>query len=138
MDLQQIFEVRRVMEGYAAALAADRATQADIAALEATLIELARLDRHAPPQAYMEIDRAFHRGIARAAHNKYLESSLSRLYNLNLRLWYLDLEKIGPMSAAIAQHRQVLQAVVARDADRAAAAMREHISDFQTRIKDTL
>jgi DNA-binding GntR family transcriptional regulator len=134
-DLQQIFELRQVLEGYAAALAAERATEADLGALEASLEPLKQNPDPNDTQTYIEIDTAFHRALARSAHNTYLEDNLSRMYNLNLRLWYFSLSKIGPMREAIEQHRTVIEAIKCRDVHIAEAAVRKHIRDFQTRVK---
>ncbi len=134
-DLQQIFELRQLLEGHAAALAAERATEADIATLEQALADLDAADARNDTQAHIEIDRAFHGALARSAHNKFLRSALGRLYNLNLRLWYLALERIGPMHDAVEQHRAALEAIKEHDSQKAEAAIREHIADFQERIR---
>jgi DNA-binding GntR family transcriptional regulator len=131
-DLQQIFELRKELEGYAAALAAERATPEDVAGMERIL---AALDGAGGAQASITVDNAFHHALARSAHNKFLRSTLSRLYYLNLRLWYLALDRIGPMRDAIEQHRAVLAAIKRRDGQKAEAAIREHIADFQERIR---
>lgn len=138
VDLQQIFELRRSLEGYAAGLAAERATPADIAAMRAALAGLEAAEPGAGPEIYITIDQAFHRALARGAHNRFLENTLSRMYNLNLRLWYMALDKIGPMRQAIDEHQRVLAAIVQRDGPRAEAAMREHITGFQNRIRGLL
>ena len=137
-DLQQIFELRRILEGYAAVLAAERATEADLTAMEATLTKLHEADRRGDAQAYIEVDRAFHRALARGAHNRFLEYILTRMYHLNLRLWYLALDKIGPMRETIEEHRRVLEAVARHDGPQAGAAIGDHITAFQTRIRDIL
>lgn len=133
-DLNEIFELRLELEGYAAALAAQRANPNDVAALQAALTPLTALclDNNA---AQIEIDRAFHRVLAHATHNKFLEIHLAQLYNLNLRLWYLALGKIGPMSDAIEQHAVILNAIRARDLECARTTMQNHIREFQVRIK---
>jgi DNA-binding GntR family transcriptional regulator len=138
LDLQQIFELRRLVEGNAAALAAERAGEADLDAMRAALAELDRLAPDSSPEAYIAVDRAFHRALGRAAHNRFLEETLSRLYNLNLRLWYLALDKIGPMRQAVDEHRRILEALVEHDGPRAEAAMRGHITSFQNRIRELL
>lgn len=134
-DLQQIFELRQVLEGYAGALAAERATEADLAALEESIAPLDRDPAPSTTQEFIEIDSAFHRALARSAHNTYLEDNLARMYNLNLRLWYFSLSKIGPMREAIEQHRAVVEAIKCRDSHIAEAAVRKHIRDFQLRVK---
>jgi DNA-binding GntR family transcriptional regulator len=137
-DLQQIFEVRRMIEGYAAALAAERATAADCTALRAALAQLSSSESNGDTHLYMEIDRQFHRALARSAHNKYLETTLSRLYNLNLRLWFLALAKIGPMREAIEELQRVIDAIEHRDGPAAESAICDHITGFQERIRAIL
>jgi DNA-binding GntR family transcriptional regulator len=138
VDLQQIFELRRTIEGHAASLAAERATETDLAALAAALAPLDTLAPEAGPEAYIVLDQRFHRAVAHAAHNRFLEGTLSRMYYLNLRLWYLALDKIGPMRPAIDEHRRVLGAIAAHDGAGAEAAMRDHITHFQNRVRDLL
>jgi DNA-binding GntR family transcriptional regulator len=134
-DLQEIFELRQETEGYAAALAAGRATPADLASLQQTLAGLETLEPLGDIAGHIEVDREFHRGISRAAHNRFLQAILTRLYNLNLRLWYLALDRLGPMHGSIEQHREVYNAIGRRDAPGAEAAMRQHIRAFQERIR---
>jgi DNA-binding GntR family transcriptional regulator len=134
-DLQQIFELRQVLEGHAAALAAERATDAEIAALEEALAPLDQNPEAIDTQAYIEIDSAFHRALARSTHNGLLEDNLGRMYNLNLRLWYFSLSQIGPMRDAIEQHRAVVEAIKCHDIHIAEAAVRKHIRDFHMRVK---
>ncbi|MFN8446152.1 MAG: GntR family transcriptional regulator [Caldilineaceae bacterium] len=135
-DLQQIFELRRVIEGYAATLAAERATAADCAALRAALAQLSNSE--ADTTLHIEMDRQFHRALARSAHNKYLETTLSRMYNLNLRLWFLALAKIGPMRESIEELERVLDAIERHDGPAAERAIREHITGFQEKIRAIL
>ncbi len=134
-DLQQLFELRRTVEGFAAALAAERAREADLCTLDRIVAALDEVHSLEDTQAHIEIDRAFHAALAHSAHNRFLQSTANRLFNLNLRLWYLALDRIGPMHAAIEQHRAVLEAIRRRDGRAAEAAIREHITDFQERIR---
>jgi DNA-binding GntR family transcriptional regulator len=137
-DLQEIFELRQETEGYAAALAASRATPGDLATLQDCLTALARLDPCGDTAGHVEIDREFHRGVSRAAHNRFLQAVLTRLYNLNLRLWYLVLDRLGPMHESIDQHRAVYAAICRHDAPAADVAMRQHIRQFQDRIRSLI
>jgi GntR family transcriptional repressor for pyruvate dehydrogenase complex len=81
-DLASIYELRLDLEGAAAALAAVRRTEADIAALAAILKSLdGKL--HVPDEA-VELDIAFHRAIAEATHNRYYVDLIQYL-NLQIR-----------------------------------------------------
>ena len=137
-DLQQIFELRRTLEGYAAGLAAERATPTDLERMHTVLAALEQIGPDADAEAHIAIDRAFHRALARAAHNPFLEATLARMYTLSLRLWYLALARIGPMRESIEDLRAVVDAVARRDSAQAEAALRAHITAFQQRIRDIL
>ncbi len=137
-DMQQIFELRQELEGYAAALAAERANETDLAVLDSALDPLLQISDPGESLAYIQVDRAFHRAVARASHNKYLENQLGRMYNLNLRLWYFALAKLGPIRDMAEQHRAIQNAIQCRDSHIAEAAMRKHIREFQSRIKAVL
>jgi DNA-binding GntR family transcriptional regulator len=137
-DLPQIFEVRQAIEGYSTALASERATPGQLEAMAGILARLADLAPEGDTRAHIALDRAFHMAVARAAHNRFVLATVQRLYLLNLRLWYLALERVGPMHSSLEQHWVVLAGLNARDAAAAGAAMRKHIGDFQDRIRAVL
>ena len=131
-DLQHLFELRQCLEGYAARLATERATQAEMASMEALLAGLRADDS---TRVHIVTDGAFHAALAQNAHNKFLRATLNRLYDLNVRLWYLVLDRIGPMHAAVEQHWTVLEAITHRDGPSAEVAIRAHIAEFHDRIR---
>ncbi len=137
-DLQQIFELRQELEGYAAALAAERANEMDLLALERALSPLDEADQPLTSPGYIQIDRAFHQALARSTHNKFLENQLAGLYNLQLRLWYMALDKLGSIRDMAEQHRTILHAIECHDSHIAESAMRKHVQDFQSRVKTAL
>jgi len=136
-DLQEIFEVRIVLAGFCARLAAQRVTANQIAQMEAVLQDLEQV-QSGDYKTLMEIDRRFQRLMYKTAGNDILAESLDRLYDLSLRIWYLVLHQLGDVRDAIEQHRQVLEALKAKDGARAEALIKEHILQFQQRIKAVL
>jgi len=136
-DLQKIFELRIIMEGFCARLAAQRVTQAQLDRMENVLQELDQL-QESDPQALMSIDRRFHRLLYTAADNEFMTDILDRLYDLSLRLWYLVLNRLSEVKHSIEQHLIVLDALKEGDADRAEAVIRKHIVEFQQSIKAAL
>jgi len=136
-DLARITEVRVVLEGHAARLAAERGTVADRAALAALLAELGSVQ--VPEQReLMKLDREIHRTIYRSARNSFLESTLERYFNLSLRLWFLVLDQGVRLREAVTEHRAILEAVMAGDGDRADEAMRRHVAGFESAIRRVL
>lgn len=136
-DLQKIFEIRVVLEGFCARLAADRVTEAQLAAMEA-LIE--RLDRTADTdgRALMAVDEEFHELLYQAADNELLADTLRRLLAQSFRIWYLVLDRLNGVRAAMEQHVSITRALEARDGALAEIIVQEHISEFQQQIKAAL
>ena len=136
-DLARITEVRVVLESHAARLAAERLSTADrdtLAQLLERLEEGPTLDQ----RGLMRLDQQIHREIYRAARNPFLESTLERYFNLSLRLWYLVLDHEIRLREAVVEHVELLRAVLAGDAARAADGMRRHVTGFEQEIRKAL
>ena len=136
-DLQKIFEVRIVLTGFCARLAAQRGTTDQVAQMEQVLRGLEQV-QSGDYKVLIDIDRRFQRLMYQAAGNDILAESLDRLYDLSLRIWYLVLHQLGDVRDAIEQHRQVAEALKARDGARAEALIQQHIVQFQQKIKAVL
>ena len=133
-DLQKILEVRMVLVGFCARLAAGRITEEQIAQMEAILQDLEQV-QDGDAKALMAIDERFQTLLYQAAGNEFLAEALGRLYAQSLRLWYLALDRLGGMRGVIEQHRGVAEALKAGDGARAEALIQQHIAQFQQRIK---
>jgi DNA-binding GntR family transcriptional regulator len=138
-DLQQLSEMRLTLETLCARLAAQRATADELAVLEAL--------RHAQRQAatpvedkrrLFDLDHKFHQAIARAAHNQYLAHTLEHLFGLTQRLWYLQLPHLDLLPSAVEKHVELVAAIKARDGERAASLMHDHVQQFYDHVLETL
>ncbi len=136
-DLQKIFEVRMVLEGFCARLVAQRITQERIAQIEVTLQELEQVP-DGDWRAVMKIDERFHELIYLAADNEFLADTLSRLHALSLRLWYLVLDGVEDVRGEVAVHREIIPALKAGDGAWAEALMQKHLAGFQRTIRAVL
>ena len=133
-DIVHIAEVRAELEAHAARLAAKRiddTLRATAAALDA---ELQAIEGTTGIDAYMRLDERVHHFVWEAAGNPYLLDALERLWALSLRIWHLVLERVAALPAAVHEQRALLEAVVAGDARRAGARMREHVQAFEAEI----
>lgn len=135
MDLQRLFEVRLILEGVAARLAAQRGTPEHWQRMEAALANLPAENESANNQTIIAIDQTCHEIIYEAVDNEFLKDSLVTMYALSLRLWYFALSKIGNMRSAILEHVTILEALKAGDAERAATLLEQHIRQFQEEIQ---
>jgi DNA-binding GntR family transcriptional regulator len=135
-DLTRLCEVRVALEPEAARLAAERATQADLAELRALLAELDGGRSH-EPRALIDLDERIHRAIYHASHNPFLAETLEGYYAHALRIWMVALARTN-IGAAVGGHHTVLDAVVRGDGARAARLMREHVESFEAAMRDVL
>lgn len=129
-------EVRQILEGETAALAAGRATGEDIKRLEASVTEMeAHVDSL---EKFAEADLQFHQALAAATHNELMALLLNPVTGLltDIMMQLSPLPKAR--EEAIKHHRAILRAIKRHDGDSARRAMREHLSQFERRFKEYL
>ena len=136
-DLQQISEIRMLLEPYCAQQAAIHATADDIVVLEALSQEQGQIPQDQPKQLF-DLDHKFHQAIARAAKNRYLAEILENFYGHSKRAWFLVLPHLAFLSAAVESHLAMVQAIKNKDAERAASMMQEHVQDFYEKVFEIL
>ncbi|MGA9533558.1 MAG: GntR family transcriptional regulator [Anaerolineales bacterium] len=136
-NLRQLSELRILLEGFAARLAAERLSEDDLTILESLRKEQAHIPLEDPPRMFA-LDHRFHQAIARAAGNDYLAQALERFYGLSLRLWHLALPEPGVLAQAVEEHLDLVDALRSRDAERAERLMQEHVRAFYDRVLEVL
>ncbi len=137
-DLAAISDVRVVLEGHAAFRAAERITPAQLIELEALLGELGGEDVGADAAALMVLDARVHRLVHRCAANPYLEQTLSRYFNLSLRIWHLVLERLPHLPARVHEHTDLLEAIRAREPERSRKIVADKSATFEDEIRAVL
>jgi DNA-binding GntR family transcriptional regulator len=138
-DLAAISEMRQVLEPLAArraALMAKPQVRSELAAKAEKIASMGEEPEDKRP--LMEYDIDVHRLIYRAAENPHLEETLVRLDNLATRIWCLVLDRLPSVSQHIREHVALLEAIVDRDADRAAELAESHVTHFETTIRAVL
>jgi DNA-binding GntR family transcriptional regulator len=133
-DIVNISEVRAELEGYAAALAAERLDDGHRAAAEALLREVADLAESGDQDWLMRFDERIHRFTWEAAGNPYLVETLERYFTHSLRIWYLVLDRLPGLGHAVHDQTHLVEALLQGDAERARAIMQEHVLAFQREL----
>jgi DNA-binding GntR family transcriptional regulator len=131
-DIVHISEVRAELEAHAAELAARRLDDATRERAQTLLRRIATVDARA--DALMGLDEAIHRLVWDSAHNPYLAETLERYFLLSLRVWYVVLDRVPGLGAAVVDHARLLEAILDGDAERARALMHEHVIEFEREI----
>jgi len=126
-QLNELYVVREVLEGMVARLAAQHASDAEIALLRDMVAQ--DQTRGDDPYELAAANRAFHRRLTLAAHNSYLLAQIDHMKQSLLLLdgtTFVDAER---RQAAIEEHTAIVDAVETRDIDKAEAAGRRHIRE---------
>jgi DNA-binding FadR family transcriptional regulator len=139
--LAEYLECRRILEIEAVGLAAQRATEQDLAALSdafarmTTSAERARANP-AAEDLYHQADIAFHRAVIAATGNRALGNMTAPIHRAlgearrPLARPELRLERSLP------EHRRILSAIASADADEARAAMRDHLATVEGYLRE--
>jgi DNA-binding GntR family transcriptional regulator len=138
LDLAVLSEVRGVLEGFTARLAAKRSTAADRDATVALIAELRELTAAADERRLIDLDQRIHRHVYRCAHNAFLEATLDGYYVLTLRIWFLALDRVTRLDDAVKEHLELLEAIRDGEPKSAEAAMQRHVASFEQAIRQVL
>lgn len=131
--LYELYLVREVLEGTAAAEAARNAKPAEVHALEESIDRQRGMARNI--QAFTAENKHFHHRLYEAAHNRFLVRTLQSLTDSVSLLGPTAIDTAEWVKQATGQHARITEAIGRRDADEAAEAMREHMRDgFKRRL----
>ncbi len=133
-QLGELYEVRGVVEGLAARLAARHAAPEEIAVLRG-MVEADRALAGRPGEL-ARANKRFHRQMHRASHNRYLDQMLQGMRRSLALLSTTSLSAPGRGAESVAEHDAIIRAIEARDEDAADVAARRHISNaYVSRLK---
>ena len=125
-EIQESYEVRAALEGYAARLAATRASDDEIAAI--TEIQRLRDAETNPTREFrVRTNRQFHDGIIKAARNDRLAEAIYRSGRFYFNERIAAITSREDFAANQSDHARIVLALQSRDPAGAEEAMRSHI-----------
>lgn len=123
--MAELYDVRESLEGTAAALAARYADSCELRVLEAILAAHRELPDDA--RVHARENKVLHEHIYRAAHNRFLLSSLQSLHDSVALLGRTTFAAPGRIAEAWGEHAAIVAAISARDEAGAEALARQHV-----------
>ncbi len=136
-DVQEIYEFRSLIDGYACRLAAERATAEQAKSLYLNHLELLAATQDNDIDRYVLADREFYSVLSEACGNSFIAETIPRIFNLHLRLWFFISSKRGNWHSIAESHevmtKAVAEAIKQKDPDQAEFAMKSYVSQ---RIED--
>ena len=130
---RELFEIRRMIEPAAAALAAERANDADIAEMELAYAAMETADQTS--DGAIDADLRFHRAVLAGSHNELL-TQMGSVIGVGLLVSFrIASDSYG---VSLLQHRYVLDAIRSRQSDAAMQAMQQLLASTRAFLEREL
>ena len=127
-DLDEVFTVMALLEGQCAKETAQRASDAELTRLKRIHADLEAAAESGDINGFFEANQAFHHTLQEIADNRWLLQVITDLRKVIKLSRHHSLFSEGRLEQSLAEHRAILDALLARDAEGAELRMREHIS----------
>ena len=126
-DVRHTFEVLADLEGLSGELAAQRITDDELAELRALHYEMLACHARADLSGYYRLNAQIHSGITAAAKNPVLARTYRELNARVQALRFRSNQDRVKWSAAVKEHEQMIQALMARDGGALKAVLLDHL-----------
>ena len=133
-DVQEIFQMRLILEPAAAELAAERAKPEHLQRLRT----LAEVDPEADYQSSVVRVSEFHAALADACGNTRLAATLKRLLEGSQRLYFVGLDLTESVTDHQAGHRELVDAILKGNHHLAGQIAREHVETGQLQVVEAI
>lgn len=130
-DIEEAFELRLLLEPYAARVAALRAQPEHVDALQMAndqMREAAQSDDEEHVARVQHYNNRFHHALLDAAQSARVRSLVENLLDMPILIGSFYFYSKAHMLRSVEQHQQIIGAIQAQDADYAESAMRLHLS----------
>jgi DNA-binding GntR family transcriptional regulator len=133
-EIEEIVAVRRLVEKLAIRGAVEQSTERDIARLRALVLEIGRAARAGDEEQLMQLDLSFHYGICRASGHRTLADLMECILPRLAVIFYRQIMLSVTPDEMEQAHAELVDAIDARDSDRAVEAVDRHIDHFYSDI----
>ncbi len=137
-DIADVFEIRAALEGLAGALAAERITEEELDEMERLLVEKGEAIHQNDIDKLVEADTRFHEALYKASRNERLTTIISNLREQIQRFRLTSLSVPGRRTDSLEEHRNILEAIQARDIQVARQLAQEHIENAENVLIESL
>ncbi len=130
-DLADVYHLLSLLESDAAGVVATRATDAELAELQAlhTELEAAALPGTTNADAFFAVNERFHMRLLEIANNRWRDQMVADLRKVMKLNRHNSLLKTGRIAESLVEHRSILHALLARDARATVLRMQEHFAN---------
>ena len=127
-DVEQIYDIIAILEGYAAEVAARRLTKEGIQALTSLHHKMIDLNAEQDFKTWLEHNTLFHAHIVQAGGNRHLSKLITGLRDRLYRYRFLSVTILGQSEKYSDDHEKILTALRGKKAQQAGKSMRDHVN----------
>ena len=126
-DLTDVYHLLSLLESDAASVVALQATDAQLKELQALHDRLEKASQNR--ERFFELNEAFHMRLLEVANNRWRDQMVADLRKVMKLNRHDSLLKSGRIKESLSEHRTIMAAMAARNAELAANAMRTHFAN---------
>lgn len=131
-EIDEYFSIREALERYAAPLIVAHITEAEIAALEASVTEAENYFHSGDTQNFLLCNGAFQELLLNSAHSSLYCRMVANLNDVTTLLRALSLKNETTMTRSLEGHKEIVIAIKNRNVDMLMAALSRHLEVFKT------
>lgn len=135
-DVEDVLQIRGILEGLAASLTAKNLTDSKLKVLENLLKEMEASAKVEDVNSYTMLNHTFHSQISRLCGNKRLSNMLANLQDHSHMFRVKGLAVPGRVKKSLEEHRKIIEAIKERNPSKTEAAARDHMSNTLENILD--
>ena len=136
-EIEDIFDLRAILEEKAVRLATVRRTEEDISTVRAALSEMQRLGEPQTPEErakWFDLNSRFHDTLVAACGRRHLRRAVSSFRFVVEPYIRMEVNLTGDLEQADGEHERIVEAFVAGDVDAAAEIARIHVQHTADRL----
>ena len=135
-EIEQLFEIRKVLETQGAQWAAERATKEERLYIDRLVSEAKEACQHSDirVEVITNHDTIFHNAVIEASHNNVLGMVMGGLMEALMKVRAKTMKVPGRVNQSIIDHEEIARAIMARDGKKASRAMYDHIESVEKSI----
>ena len=137
-ELEEVFPVMGALEALSGEIACRHIVDAEIAEIRRLHVEMVEHWRRGELPAYFRLNQRIHEAILEATRNETLKGLYRSLSGRLISARYIANMSAERWAQAVAEHEAILAALTARDAERLATILKEHLANKLETVKDWL
>ena len=131
-EIQEVFDVRRIIEGHVIRAISQRLTEEDHDQIQRLIAKLEKLAGRNDRTTFIETDKEFHQFLASRMGNRKIQTILMGLRDQIHLMGIQALEYSDRMQQVIQEHQRIHSALRERDGERAREEMLSHLRNTES------